>query len=83
MMQSQAAGHWDSLMPVRLKAEGSTMPCRLIADDEASYRYLVESIRRFPDHVTFKGMMQQAGFSSVKHIPMSGRIVVLYSGVKL
>ena len=61
----------------------SKVACRLIADDEASYKYLVESIRRFPDHVTFKGMMQQVGFSSVKHIPMSGRIVALYSGIKL
>ena len=35
---------------------------RLLAKDEASYRYLAESIRRHPDQQTLKAMLEQAGF---------------------
>ena len=56
---------------------------RLIAGDQASYQYLVESIRRFPDPVTFEVMLQSAGFQNVRYIPMSGRIVAIHTGVKL
>ena len=35
---------------------------KLIAQDEESYRYLIESIRRFPDMPTFKAMIGEAGF---------------------
>ena len=67
-------------MPALLKLR---VTCRLIADDSASYQYLVESIRRFPDPVTFEAMIRSAGFSDVRYIPMTGRIVALHTGVKL
>lgn len=35
---------------------------QMIANDRESYQYLVESIKRFPDQDTFKGMMDKAGF---------------------
>ena len=35
---------------------------RIVADDEESYRYLVESIRRFPKPAAFRAMVEQAGF---------------------
>ncbi len=53
-----------------------------IADDEASYRYLVESIRRFPDMATFERMIGDAGFVRTKVEPMLGGLVAIHSGWK-
>ena len=55
---------------------------KLIADDEASYRYLVESIRRHPDQKTVQAMMQRAGFEDVRIHNLSGGIVALHIGFK-
>jgi ubiquinone/menaquinone biosynthesis methyltransferase len=52
---------------------------RMIAGDADSYRYLVESIRRFPDRQTFAGMIEAAGFGRVSVRAMSGGIVALHS----
>ena len=52
---------------------------RLIAGDAESYRYLVESIRRFPDRETFAGMIEAAGLSRVSVRALSGGIVALHS----
>ncbi|NNF79357.1 MAG: bifunctional demethylmenaquinone methyltransferase/2-methoxy-6-polyprenyl-1,4-benzoquinol methylase UbiE [Rhizobiales bacterium] len=54
-----------------------------VVTGDGPYRYLVESIRKFPDQDTFKHMMSQAGFSNVKHRNMSGGIVALHSGWKI
>jgi len=56
---------------------------RLVVGDSEPYRYLVESIRRFPDRETFAGMMRKAGFARVAATPMSGGIVALHSGWRL
>ena len=53
---------------------------RLIADDEDSYRYLVESIRRFPPQETFAQEIREAGFSRVRYENLSGGIVALHTG---
>lgn len=55
---------------------------RVVAGDEASYRYLAESIRRHPDQETLKGMMGQAGFERVTYNNLSGGIVALHRGYK-
>jgi demethylmenaquinone methyltransferase/2-methoxy-6-polyprenyl-1,4-benzoquinol methylase len=55
---------------------------KVIAQDEASYRYLAESIRRFPDQETLKSMMQEAGFSNCSYHNLSGGIVALHRGYK-
>lgn len=55
---------------------------RFIANDEASYRYLAESIRRHPDQETLKNMMQQSGFERVTYHNLSGGIVALHKGYK-
>ena len=52
---------------------------RLIAGDADSYRYLVESIRKFPDRDGFAGMIEDAGFGRVSVRAMSGGIVALHS----
>lgn len=55
----------------------------VVAGDEASYRYLAESIRRHPDQETLKGMMEQAGFERVRYYNLSAGIVALHKGYKL
>lgn len=55
---------------------------RMVAGDEASYRYLAESIRRHPDQQTLAGMMGQAGFERVNYYNLSGGIVALHRGYK-
>ena len=56
---------------------------RVIADDEASYRYLVESIRRFPRPETFRRMIADAGFVRTVAEPMLGGLVSIHSGWKI
>src|SRR5262245_8864919 len=48
---------------------------RVVAGDAEPYRYLVESIRRFPRPNAFSEMMRAAGFARVSHRAMSGGIV--------
>ena len=55
---------------------------KLIAGDEDSYRYLVESIREFPSREVFMAMMRTAGFESVSCETLSQGVVALYAGVK-
>lgn len=54
-----------------------------IAGDRASYQYLVESIRKFPDQDTFVGMVRDAGFGLAKYRNLSLGIAALHSGWKL
>ncbi len=54
-----------------------------VARDRASYLYLVESIRRFPDPETFAGTIRAAGFEQVKVRSLSMGIAALHSGWKL
>ncbi len=56
---------------------------KAIADDEDSYRYLIESIRRFPDMEKFKGMIADAGFVQAKAEPILGGLVAIHSGWKI
>lgn len=54
-----------------------------IAGDRDSYRYLVESIRKFPAKPAFAAMISDAGFSNVRYSTMSAGIVAVHSGWKL
>jgi demethylmenaquinone methyltransferase/2-methoxy-6-polyprenyl-1,4-benzoquinol methylase len=56
---------------------------RAVTDDAEAYRYLVESIRRFPRPDAFAEMMRAAGFARVSFQRMSGGIVALHSGWRL
>jgi demethylmenaquinone methyltransferase/2-methoxy-6-polyprenyl-1,4-benzoquinol methylase len=55
---------------------------KLVARDEESYRYLVESIRRFPRMEEFERMIRKAGFSQTKVEPLMGGLVAIHSGWK-
>ena len=56
---------------------------KILAKDEESYRYLIESIRRFPDMATFQGMIDRAGFVHTNVEPMLGGLVAIHSGWKI
>ncbi|MFI4890147.1 MAG: bifunctional demethylmenaquinone methyltransferase/2-methoxy-6-polyprenyl-1,4-benzoquinol methylase UbiE [Steroidobacterales bacterium] len=56
---------------------------RLVARDEASYRYLAESIRMHPDQETLLAMLQDAGFGQARYHNLSGGIVALHRGYKV
>jgi demethylmenaquinone methyltransferase/2-methoxy-6-polyprenyl-1,4-benzoquinol methylase len=54
-----------------------------IAGDAESYRYLVESIRRFPPMREFEAMIRAAGFTQTKVEPILGGLVAIHSGWKV
>jgi demethylmenaquinone methyltransferase/2-methoxy-6-polyprenyl-1,4-benzoquinol methylase len=53
---------------------------KMAAGDEESYRYLVESIRKFPDQETFADMVRAAGFSRVTYRNLTGGVAAIHSG---
>ncbi|HEY4920428.1 MAG TPA: bifunctional demethylmenaquinone methyltransferase/2-methoxy-6-polyprenyl-1,4-benzoquinol methylase UbiE [Xanthobacteraceae bacterium] len=56
---------------------------RSVAGDAEAYRYLVESIRRFPKPQAFAAMIAAAGFRRAGAQPLTGGIVALHSGWRL
>jgi len=56
---------------------------RVVARDEASYRYLAESIRTFPDQETLAAMMAECGLSRVRVRNLTGGIAAIHSGWRL
>jgi demethylmenaquinone methyltransferase/2-methoxy-6-polyprenyl-1,4-benzoquinol methylase len=56
---------------------------KMIAGDEESYRYLIESIRRFPPMKEFEGMIRKAGFANTRVEPIMGGLVAIHSGWKV
>jgi demethylmenaquinone methyltransferase/2-methoxy-6-polyprenyl-1,4-benzoquinol methylase len=56
---------------------------RVVARDEESYRYLVESIRRFPNPERFKTMIEDAGFKRVGYTQFTMGVAALHVGVKI
>ena len=56
---------------------------KAVARDEESYRYLVESIRRFPPMARFRAMIETAGFTQTKAEPILGGLVAIHSGWKV
>jgi demethylmenaquinone methyltransferase/2-methoxy-6-polyprenyl-1,4-benzoquinol methylase len=53
-----------------------------IAGDADSYKYLVESIRKFPKMPEFQRMIREAGFTQTKVEPIMGGLVAIHSGWK-
>ncbi|MGB5580512.1 MAG: bifunctional demethylmenaquinone methyltransferase/2-methoxy-6-polyprenyl-1,4-benzoquinol methylase UbiE [Woeseia sp.] len=56
---------------------------KLVANDDASYQYLAESIRMHPDQETLLGMLQDAGFERCQYRNLAGGIVALHSGFRI
>jgi len=55
---------------------------KAVAGDEASYRYLAESIRMHPDQHALKQLMHAQGFGHVDYHNMTGGLVALHVGIK-
>ena len=55
---------------------------KMVAGDDASYRYLAESIRMHPGQEELKSLMQQSGFGHVDYHNMTGGVVALHVGIK-
>ena len=55
---------------------------KLVANDDASYQYLAESIRMHPDQEALKALMLKGGFGHVDCHNMSGGVVALHVGIK-
>ncbi|MEI8393337.1 MAG: class I SAM-dependent methyltransferase [Rhodospirillaceae bacterium] len=56
---------------------------RVVADDEAAYRYLVESIRKFPDQDSMVRRIAAAGFGQVRYRNLTGGVAAIHSGWRL
>ncbi|KMT08000.1 hypothetical protein BVRB_6g144780 [Beta vulgaris subsp. vulgaris] len=55
----------------------------LVTGDRESYKYLVESIRRFPSQDKFASMIAEAGFQKVEYENLVGGVVAIHSGMKI
>lgn len=55
---------------------------KVVAQDEDSYRYLAESIRKHPDQETLLGMMRDAGLEDCRYHNLAGGIVALHRGYR-
>jgi demethylmenaquinone methyltransferase/2-methoxy-6-polyprenyl-1,4-benzoquinol methylase len=53
---------------------------RLVSKDKSAYRYLPDSIRKFPNNELFLDMLQKAGFADTRQIRLSGGIASIYTG---
>jgi demethylmenaquinone methyltransferase / 2-methoxy-6-polyprenyl-1,4-benzoquinol methylase len=56
---------------------------KYVAKDEASYRYLAESIRMHPDQDALKEMMTSAGLSRVEYFNLTAGVAAVHKGIKL
>ena len=55
---------------------------KVVAKDEASYRYLAESIRKHPDQETLLAMLKATGLDNYQYHNLTGGIVALHRGYK-
>lgn len=55
---------------------------RLVAGDDASYRYLAESIRMHPGQEELKAMMKKGGFAHVDYHNLTGGVAALHVAIK-
>jgi len=75
---------WASLAPAYDWYSFNVLPRlgKLIVGDDASYRYLAESIRMHPDQEALSTMMKQAGFDRVEVHNLTAGVVALHLGYK-
>ncbi len=75
---------WKPLAPLYDFYSFKILPVmgKFVAKDEASYRYLAESIRMHPSQEELKKMMQDAGLERVDYFNLTGGVVALHKGYK-
>ncbi|MGH8726986.1 MAG: bifunctional demethylmenaquinone methyltransferase/2-methoxy-6-polyprenyl-1,4-benzoquinol methylase UbiE [Burkholderiales bacterium] len=76
---------WEPLRPVYDAYSFNVLPLlgKWVAKDEASYRYLAESIRVHPSQEELKQMMQTAGFERVDYFNLSAGVAAVHRGYRL
>ncbi len=75
---------WEPLKPAYDAYSFNVLPVlgKYVARDEASYRYLAESIRMHPDQETLKTMMGEAGLARAEYFNLSAGVVAVHRGFK-
>lgn len=75
---------WKPLQPLYDAYSFKALPVmgKIVTHDEASYRYLAESIRMHPSQEDLKQIMEQVGFERVEYFNLSAGIVALHRGYK-
>ena len=75
---------WEPLRPAYDAYSFNVLPVlgKYVARDEASYRYLAESIRVHPDQETLKAMMVEAGLEKVDYFNLTAGVVAVHRGFK-
>jgi demethylmenaquinone methyltransferase/2-methoxy-6-polyprenyl-1,4-benzoquinol methylase len=56
---------------------------KLLSRDKSAYRYLPDSVMKFPDNEEFLKLLVMAGFSNTNQIKLTGGVASIYTGVKL
>jgi len=56
---------------------------RLVSKDKKAYRYLPESVMKFPDNEAFLDLLRKAGFENVKQQKLTGGVASIYTGIKI
>lgn len=56
---------------------------KFFSKDRAAYRYLPDSVMKFPDNEEFLKLLVQAGFSNTSQIKLTGGVASIYTGIKL
>lgn len=56
---------------------------KIVANDEVSYRYLVESIRKFPTQESFKKLIEDSGFAKVEYTNLTFGTVAIHTAYKI
>ncbi len=75
---------WEPLKPAYDAYSFNVLPVlgKYVARDEASYRYLAESIRMHPDQETLKMLMTDAGLANVEYFNLAAGVVAVHRGFK-
>ena len=75
---------WEPLKPAYDAYSFKVLPVlgKYVARDEASYRYLAESIRMHPGQETLKTMMGEAGLAKAEYFNLSAGVVAVHRGFK-
>jgi demethylmenaquinone methyltransferase/2-methoxy-6-polyprenyl-1,4-benzoquinol methylase len=56
---------------------------KLFSKDKSAYKYLPDSVMKFPDNEEFLGLLSQAGFSHTHQIKLTGGVASIYTGIKI
>ena len=56
---------------------------RFFSKDKDAYRYLPDSVMKFPDNEEFLKLLNRAGFSGTRQIKLTGGVASIYTGIKL